>query len=232
MVESHNIGGNYTILRGASQISLKDPLGCSKIPKFLSSLGVKNRSNMVVQSQELRPGMTVEIGRDIFTVIEYNHIKMARGGAVIRIKFKNIRNGSSIEKTFKSGEKIMQAHIERKSMQFLYADQEAAHFMDQEDYNQIQIDLKTMGVAIKYLKDGDIVQVTSYQDEPLGVVLPASMTLKITETPPNIKGNTVSGGSKEATLENGLLVRVPLFLNIGDMVKVDTRTSKYIERVK
>lgn len=186
---------------------------------------------MVVQSQELRPGMTVEIGKDIFTVLEYNHIKMARGGAVIRVKFKNIRNGSTIEKTFKSGEKINRAHIERRQMQFLYSDQEAAHFMDQEDYNQIQIDLKTMGDAIKYIKDGDVVQVTFYQDEALGVVLPASMALKITETPPNIKGNTVSGGSKEATLENGLVVKVPLFLNIGDVVKVDTRTSKYIGRV-
>ena len=185
---------------------------------------------MVVQSQELRPGMTVEIGKDIFTVLEYNHIKMARGGAVIRVKFKNIRNGSTIEKTFKSGEKIPRAHIERKNMQFLYADADAAHFMDQEDYNQFAIDLKTMGTSIKYLKDGDLIQVTFYHEESLGVDLPMSVPLKITDTPPNIKGNTVSGGSKEATLETGLIVKVPLFINPGDTIKVDTRTGKYIER--
>ncbi|MBU0686987.1 MAG: elongation factor P [Candidatus Margulisbacteria bacterium] len=186
---------------------------------------------MVVQSQDLRPGMTVEIDNNIFVVIEYNHIKMARGGAVIRVKMKNIRNGATIEKTFKSGEKIKRAQIDRKQMQFLYADDEVAHFMDQENYTQIGIDLKTMGDSIKYLKDGDVVQVTFYEEESLGVDLPAAVPLKVTDTPPGIKGNTVSGGSKDATMETGIVVKVPLFINNGDKIKVDTRTGKYLERV-
>jgi elongation factor P len=156
---------------------------------------------------------------------------MGRGGAVIRAKFKNLRSGATIERTFKSGEKVNLAHIERKPMQYLYADGGAANFMDQQDYNQVAIDLKVIGENIHYIKDGDVVQVTFYKDEALGIDLPAAVPLKVLETPPSVKGNTVSGGSKEATLETGLVIKVPLFINAGDQVKVDTRTGKYIERV-
>ncbi|MFA4858868.1 MAG: elongation factor P [Candidatus Margulisiibacteriota bacterium] len=186
---------------------------------------------MVVQSQDLRPGMTVEIDSNLFIVLEYNHIKMGRGGAVIRAKFKNIRTGATIEKTFKSGEKVNLAHIERKQMQFLYSDPDSAHFMDQTDFNQVAIDRKLIGENLPYMKDGDIIQITFYEDEAIGVDLPAAVPLKIIETPPEVRGNTVSGGTKDATLETGLIVKVPLFMSMGDVVKVDTRTGKYIERV-
>jgi elongation factor P len=186
---------------------------------------------MVVQSQDLRPGMTVEIDGNLFVVLEYNHIKMGRGGAVIRAKFKNIRTGATIETTFKSGEKVNTAHIERKQMQFLYSDADAAHFMDQTDFNQVAIDRKLVGDNLPYIKDGDVVQITFYQDEAIGIDLPAAVALKIVETPPEVRGNTVSGGVKEAKLETGLEIKVPLFIATGDVVKVDTRTGKYIERV-
>ena len=186
---------------------------------------------MVISVTELRPGITVEVDGDPWEVLEYHHIKMGRGGAVIKTKMKNLKSGATIERSFKGGEKVERAHIERKQMQYLYSAENEYHFMDQETYEQIALSSEQLGDTAKYLKEGFILGVKFYEEKPLGVELPASVELKIKETGPGIRGDTAAGGSKPATLESGLVVQVPLFINTGDMIKVDTRSGKYIERV-
>lgn len=186
---------------------------------------------MVISVTELRPGITVEVDGDPWEVLEYHHIKMGRGGAVIKTKMKNLKTGATIERSFKGGEKVERAHIERKQMQYLYSAEDRYNFMDQETYEQIALSPGQVGDAAKYLKEGFVASVKFYEDEPLGVELPASVELKVKETGPGIRGDTASGGSKPATLESELVVQVPLFINTGDVIKVDTRSGKYIERV-
>jgi len=190
---------------------------------------------MAISVTELRPGVTVEIDKSIFRVLEYHHIKVAQQ-ACVRTKLKNLRTGAITERTFKVGEKVEKAHIERRGMQFLYKSeglpgQGDYHFMDQETFEQISLSEEKLGEAAKYLKEGSTISVLFYDDEAIDVELPASVALKIVETVPGIRGDTVSGGSKPATLETGLTVQVPLFVNVDDVIKVDTRNGKYIERV-
>ena len=184
---------------------------------------------MVISVTELRPGVTVEIDGNIFRVLEYHHIKVAQQ-ACVKAKLKNLRTGAIIDRSFKVSEKVERAHIERKNMQFLYKGDEDYHFMDQETFEQTALSEKKLGNAAKYIKEGSVIAVLFYEDEAIDVDLPASVELKIVETVPGIRGNTAAGGSKPATLETGLIVQVPLFIDAGEIIKVDTRTGEYIAR--
>jgi elongation factor P len=185
----------------------------------------------MILSQELRPSKTFELDGQIFTVLNYHHNKQARGGAIIKVKIRNILTGSITEKTFRSGEKLKIARIESRPMQYLYHDGHNYIFMDQESFEQIGINDETLGDSINFLIEGNIINVNFYKDSPIGVDLPISMELKISKTDPGLRGDTVSGATKPATTETGLTINVPLFINEGDIIKIDTRTSEYIERV-
>lgn len=183
---------------------------------------------MAIPINEVKPGLTVLIDRDLFRCLEYHHQRSAQQ-SWIRVKFKNIRTGAIIEKTFKPGERIETAHIEYKQMQFLYSDSEGYHFMDPKSFEQITLAASKMEDAAKYIKEGFAANISFYDEEVLDVDLPASVELKVTDTSPGFKGDTVSGG-KPATLETGLVVQVPFFVNVGDVLKIDTREGKYLGR--
>ena len=183
---------------------------------------------MAIPINDVKPGITVQIGGELFCCLEF-HQKRAAQQTRIKIKFKNLRSGAIIDKTFNPGEKIETAHIDYKQMQFLYSDQNDFHFMDQSTYEQIPLSRGKIGEAAKYLKEGFVVIISFYNEEALDVNLPASVELKVVETASGFKGDTVSGG-KPATLETGLVVQVPFFINQGDVLKIDTRDGKYLGR--
>ncbi len=185
---------------------------------------------MSIAVTELRPGVTIELDRQVFTVVEYNHIKMGRGGAIVRVKLKNMETGNTAERTFKSNDKVDRAHVERKQMQFLYSQSGEYHFMDQTTFDQIAMTEEMMGDASHYLKEGDVVEVVTYEERVIGVELSSSVVLKVTETGANFKGDSVSNIMKPATLETGFVVQVPMFVTTGESIVVDTRTGKYVER--
>jgi elongation factor P len=183
---------------------------------------------MAIPINEVKPGVTVEIGRDLFRCLEF-HQKRAAQQTRIKIKFKNLRTGAIIDRTFNTGEKIETAHIDYKQMQFLYSDQDRFHFMDQATYEQIALPREKIGEDARYLKEGLVVNISFYGDEALDVNLPATVELKVTETAPGFKGDTVSGG-KPATLETGAVVQVPFFVNVGDVLKINTQEGRYLGR--
>lgn len=187
---------------------------------------------MSIPVTELRPGITVELENQVFSVVEYNHIKMGRGGAIVRVKMKNIDNGNSIERTFKSNDKIDRAHVERKKMQYLYKQDDRYHFMDQETFEQVDISKELMGDVPNYIREQDVIEVISHNGRILGVEMDTSVTLKVAETGSAFKGNSVSNVMKPATLETGVVVQVPMFINTGDSIVVDTRNGHYVERAK
>ena len=186
---------------------------------------------MALSVTELRPGVTIAIEGKAYIVLKYDHVKMGRGGAIIRIKMKNLESGAVLERTFKNSERVEPAHVERRQMQFLYKSCDEYHFMYQETFDQLGLRDDVLGDAGQYLKDSMVIHVVLYNGRAIGVDMPASVELKVTDTGPGIRGDTVSGGQKPATLESGLVVNVPLFVDNGDMIKVDTRSAKYIERV-
>ncbi|MFA4844843.1 MAG: elongation factor P [Candidatus Margulisiibacteriota bacterium] len=183
---------------------------------------------MAITINDVKPGTTVEMDSSIFRCLEYRHQRAAQQ-SWIKIKFKNLRTGAIAEKTFKPGEKIETARIDFTPMQFLYSDSEGYHFMDQATFEQIAIPAKKMAETAKYLKEGFVCNISLYGEEILDVELPGSVELKVTETSPGFKGDTVSGG-KPATVETGAVIQVPFFLNVGDVIKVDTREGKYLGR--
>ncbi len=179
---------------------------------------------------ELRKGVGVEIDGNIYSVLEYQHIKMGRGGAQVRIKLRDLRTGAIFDRTFPASEKFARIRVERHPVQYLYSDGDFYHFMDQQTFEQRSLTRAILGDAVSYLKDGMHLDLTYYGDEPIGVELPTSVTLTITRTDPGFKGDTATGGSKPATLETGKVINVPLFLNEGDKVLVDTRSGEYLGR--
>lgn len=183
---------------------------------------------MAIRINDVKPGVTVVIDSQLLRCIDYHHQRSAQQTS-IQIKFKNMRSGAIINKSFNAGEKIENAHIDYKQMQFLYSDDDFAHFMDQTTFEQIALPKSKIEDTAKYLKDGFVVNISFYEDEALDINLPASVELKVTETSPSFKGDTVSGG-KPATMETGIVVQVPFFVNQGDTLKVDTRDGKYIGR--
>ncbi len=185
----------------------------------------------MVSTNDFHNGLTIELEGTVYQIIDFQHSKMGRGGALVKTKLRNIENGGIIEKTFRSGEKVERAHVEQRAKQYLYRDGENYVFMDTETFEQIFLTQEQLGNKINFLKENMTLEVAMYEGRAIDIILPTFVELAVLETQPGIKGNTVSGGSKPATLETGAVVQVPLFINEGDVIKVDTRTSDYIERV-
>lgn len=185
---------------------------------------------MSVSTNDLRNGMTLDLPEGLFNVIEFQHVKPGKGGAFVRTKLKNQRTGAVIERTYRADEKLEQAIIDKREMQFLYRDGGEYVFMDTRSYDQLQVDTGLLGDANNYLKEGDDAVLEFFGDEIVGVELPAAVELTIAETEPGLQGDRVSGARKPATLETGLVIQVPLFVNPGEKVKVDTRTAEYLTR--
>ncbi|PIS28117.1 elongation factor P [Candidatus Saganbacteria bacterium CG08_land_8_20_14_0_20_45_16] len=183
---------------------------------------------MSIPINDVKPGITVEINNELWRCLDYHHQRSAQQ-SWIRIKFKNLRTGAIIDKTFKPGEKVEPARIDYKQMQFLYSDDTLSHFMDQTTFEQVALSKDQVGDSSKFIKEGQVVTIAFYESEAIDITLPAAVELKVVETSPGFKGDTVSGG-KPATVETGLVVQVPFFINIDDVLKVDTRDSKYLGR--
>ncbi|WP_077596501.1 elongation factor P [Oceanobacillus kimchii] len=184
----------------------------------------------MISVNDFKTGLTVEVDNDIWQVIEFQHVKPGKGAAFVRSKLRNLRSGNIQEKTFRAGEKVAKAHIENRKMQYLYASGDAHAFMDTNTYDQIEIPGKQIQEQLKFIKENMEVSITSYENEILGVDLPNNVELTVTETEPGIKGDTASGGSKPATLETGLIVQVPFFVNEGDVLVINTSDGKYVSR--
>ncbi len=185
-----------------------------------------------MDTSDFRNGLSIIYEGDIFTIIEFQHVKPGKGGAFVRSKLKNLRTGATIDKTWRAGEKMDQAILDRSTMQFLYRQDDEFFLMDMETFEQISVPESKIGSQSKYLKENTDVQVVKHREEIVGVNVPDFMELQIVETDPGVRGDTASGGSKPATLEGGAVIQVPFFVNVGDKVKVDTRTDTYLERVK
>ena len=185
----------------------------------------------MISSGDLRKGIVIELDEELYQVLDYHHIKVGRGSAQTRLKLRDIHAGHITERTFPSGEKFTRAHLDYRSMQYLYNDGNLYYFMDEENYEQMPLNATQLGDTLNYLKEGMSLQVSSYKGEVLGVELPTAVELKVIDTGPGFKGDTATAGNKPATLETGITIQVPLFVNTGDVIKVDTRTGSYLERV-
>jgi elongation factor P len=186
---------------------------------------------MQYSTAQFRKGLKIEIDGEPFVITEFQHVKPGKGGAFVRTKFKSLISGNVLDKTFRSGEKVDVPDLEERKMSYLYKDENGYCFMDTETYDQMTLTEDQIGDALGYLKENVEAKVLLHNGNPIGVELPMFMELEIVETDPGVKGNTVSGGSKPAKLETGVVIQVPLFVNTGEVVKVDTRTGEYIERV-
>ena len=184
-----------------------------------------------ITTNDLKNGITLEIDGALFTVIEFQHVKPGKGGAFVRTKLRNLKNGNVFEKTFNAGIRVEQAILDKRDMQFLYKDGSDLIFMDTDSYEQMQVAPVALGEAADYLIENAMAIIATYQGEIVSVEIAASAELTVTETEPGVQGDRVSGARKPATLETGKVIQVPLFVNIGDRVKVDTRSGDYITRV-
>jgi len=185
---------------------------------------------MAITTNDLKNGMTLKLPEGLFQVVEFQHVKPGKGGAFVRTTLKNVRTGAVVDRTFRGAEKVEQAVIDKREMQFLYRDGSEFVFMDNESYDQLQVAPGALGESANYIVDGSTVQLAMYDSEIVGVELPAAVELTVSETEPGIQGDRVSGARKPATLETGLVLQVPLFVNTGDRLKVDTRSGEYITR--
>ena len=185
----------------------------------------------MITAGDFRNGITVEMDNGIYQIIEFQHVKPGKGAAFVRTKLKNIVNGGVIEKSFRPQEKFPQARIDRKDMQYLYSDGDLYHFMDVESYDQVALNEETVGDALKFVKENDMCKVCSHNGNVFAIEPPLFVELEVTETEPGFKGDTATGASKPATVETGATVSVPLFVEIGNKIKIDTRTGEYLSRV-
>ncbi len=185
----------------------------------------------MISAGDFRNGITIELDNNIFQIIEFQHVKPGKGAAFVRTKLKNIKSGGVVEKTFRPTEKCPQARIDRKDMQYLYSDGDLFHFMDQETYEQIALNVDSVGDALKFVKENDICKVCSHNGSVFAIEPPLFVELEITETEPGFKGDTATGATKPAVVETGATVYVPLFVEMGDKIKIDTRTGEYLSRV-
>ena len=185
----------------------------------------------MVTAGELRKGLTLDLDGELVRVLEYQHIKQGRGSAFVRLSLRNLRTGSITERTFQATTRFQLARLERSTIQFLYPDDDEYHFVNTETYEQLMLTREILGEAVKYLREGDTIDLLSYGDEPIDVELPTAVNLTVTQTDPGFRGDTATGGTKPAVLETGITVNVPLFINEGDVLKVDTRTGEYLTRV-
>jgi elongation factor P len=185
---------------------------------------------MSISTNDLKNGMALNLPEGLMTVVEFQHVKPGKGGAFVRTKLKNFRTGAVIDRTFRADEKVPFAVIDKREMQYLYRESSSLVFMDNESYDQLHVEASDLGDAVNYLKEGDNAVLPMYDGAVVGVELPAAVELTIAETEPGVQGDRVSGARKAATLETGLVVQVPLFIEPGEKVKVDTRTGDYLAR--
>ena len=185
----------------------------------------------MISAGDFRNGITLEIDGQVVQIMEFQHVKPGKGAAFVRTKLKNVINGGVVERTFRPTEKFPQARIDRVDMQYLYADGELFNFMNQETYDQVALNKDIIGDALKFVKENEVCKVVSYNGNVFSVEPPLFVELEITETEPGFKGDTAQGASKPATVETGATVYVPLFVEIGDKIKIDTRTGEYLSRV-
>ena len=183
----------------------------------------------MISGRELRKGIIIELEDKLYQVIEYQHIKM-KLTALARVKLRDITAGHIVERSFQSSDKLVRARLDSQSMQYLYNDGDLYYFMDEKTYEQITVTSEQLGDGLNYLKEGTSVEVSSYKGDVIDIELPITVELQVTETEPGFKGDTATGGNKPATLETGLTIQVPLFINEGDVIKIDTRTGAYLER--
>jgi len=184
----------------------------------------------MITASEFRNGATVEIDGEVCTVIEFQHVKPGKGAAFVRTKLKNLISGGITERTFRPNDKMPRAHIDRMDMQYLYSDGELFHFMDTTSFDQIALNESDVGDALKFVKENEMVMMLSHNGKVFGIEPPISVELIITDTEPGFKGDTAQGATKPATLETGAVVYVPLFINAGEKIKIDTRTEEYTGR--
>ena len=185
----------------------------------------------VYSAGDFRNGVTLEIEGNVYQILEFQHVKPGKGAAFVRTKLKNIINGGVVEKTFRPTEKFPQARIDRVEMQYLYSDGDLFHFMNTENYDQIALNKEDIGDSLKFVKENEMVKVCSYNGNVFAVEPPLFVELEITDTEPGFKGDTATGATKPATVETGAVVYVPLFVDQGDKIKIDTRTGEYLSRV-
>ncbi|BAK48468.1 MAG: elongation factor P [Lachnospiraceae bacterium] len=185
----------------------------------------------MISAGDFRNGMTIELEGNIFQIIEFQHVKPGKGAAFVRTKLKNIKSGGVVEKTFRPTEKCEQAHIERSDKQYLYNDGDLYYFMDVETYDQVALTKEAIGDSLKFVKENDMVKMCAHNGEIYAVEPPLFVELEITECEPGLKGDTATGATKPATVETGAIVNVPLFVELGDKIKIDTRTGEYLSRV-
>jgi elongation factor P len=185
-----------------------------------------------VSTTEFRNGLKIEIDGEPYVIVEFQHVKPGKGGAFVRTKFKSLKSGNVTDKTFRAGEKVDVPDLEEKTMQYLYGADKDRVFMDTTSYEQVSLNEKQLGDSINYLKENMEIKVLYHKGMPINIEVPMFVELVIAKTDPGVRGDTASGGSKPATLETGAVVKVPLYMNEGDVIKVDTRTGTFIERVK
>ena len=185
----------------------------------------------MISAGDFRNGITIELDNNIYQIIEFQHVKPGKGAAFVRTKLKNVKSGGVIEKTFRPTEKCPQARIDRKDMQYLYSDGDLFNFRDMENYEQIALNADAIGDTLKFVKENEMVKVCSHNGSVFAIEPPLFVELEITETEPGFKGDTATGASKPAVVETGATVYVPLFVNQGDVIKIDTRTGEYLSRV-
>jgi elongation factor P len=185
----------------------------------------------MISTSDFHTGITIELEGEIYTVLEFQHVKPGKGAAFVRSKLKNLRTGSIVDRTFRAGEKMARAHLERREMEYLYREDDTFHMMDMETYEQIILSGEQIGDGVKFLKENDRLNVVVYGEKIVGVDVPITVVLRVERTEPGVKGDTASGATKPATTETGFTVQVPLFINSGDQIKIDTRSGTYIERV-
>ena len=184
----------------------------------------------MISVNDLKTGLTLQLDNGLWSVVEFLHVKPGKGAAFVRSKLKNVETGQVVEKTFRAGEKVAKAMLDRREMQYLYKEGNEYVMMDNETSEQLQVTADQIGDGIKYLKENMVVQILMHDSRIIGVDLPAHVILEVTDTPPSEKGNTAQGGTKPATLETGAVVNVPFFISNGDKIRVDTRTNEYLDR--
>lgn len=185
----------------------------------------------MISVNDFRTGVTVEVEGEVWQVMEFQHVKPGKGAAFVRAKLKNMRTGGTVERTFRGGEKIPRARLDKREMQYLYNDGEDYVFMDTETFDQLSLGKEQLGDGVNYLKEQMMIEILQWQGEILGIELPNFVELEVVETEPGIRGDTASGATKQAVLETGATVQVPLFVDVGDTLRIDTRTGEYMERI-
>ncbi len=186
----------------------------------------------MISSNEFKKGTVIKLDGDLLSVLEYQHVKPARGAAFVRTKLKSLTKGSIIDKTFRGGEKVEDVRVEKRPMQYLYDEGEGLVFMDTENFEQVSVDRDMAGNILNYIREGDVVEISMYEGDPMSIEPPIFVQLDVTYAEPGVKGDTATNVMKNVTVETGYTVQAPLFINEGDILKIDTRTGEYVERIK